>query len=315
MLNITLAQIPEYIQRDGLIGWWPFNGNANDESGNDNHGFVSNAVLTTDVNERDNSAYYFDGQKSKIEVNAKDRFQFQEFTFSFWLFPENNYSENGTLIGKSNWYDATSETFGIGIEKGRLWLYTKNLSLCRPWYGWNERFNSSMQTDFYWKWHHITITVTKDTCKLFLNGMLYDSKTNSSPLDMCPNGQLKFGAWWSQYPNWFKGKLDDIAIWNRVLSESDIKRNLYKDNIKVFPNPVSESDFVNIRVFIPPSTKANIRCTDLLGRQLELIQIEKSESFREIDVPLMIGKLLNGTYFIFLEVNNDILSSKFIINR
>ena len=32
------AQIPNYVPQNGLVGWWPFNGNANDESGNGNNG-------------------------------------------------------------------------------------------------------------------------------------------------------------------------------------------------------------------------------------------------------------------------------------
>jgi len=31
---ISNAQIPNYVPSNGLVGWWPFNGNANDESGN-----------------------------------------------------------------------------------------------------------------------------------------------------------------------------------------------------------------------------------------------------------------------------------------
>jgi hypothetical protein len=36
--TLALAQIPNYVPQNGLVGWWPFNGNANDESGNGNNG-------------------------------------------------------------------------------------------------------------------------------------------------------------------------------------------------------------------------------------------------------------------------------------
>jgi hypothetical protein len=42
------AQIPSYVPTSGLVGWWPFNGNANDECGNGNNGTVNGATLTTD---------------------------------------------------------------------------------------------------------------------------------------------------------------------------------------------------------------------------------------------------------------------------
>jgi hypothetical protein len=42
---LAQAQIPSYVPTNGLVGWWPFNGNANDESGNGNHGTVNGATL------------------------------------------------------------------------------------------------------------------------------------------------------------------------------------------------------------------------------------------------------------------------------
>jgi hypothetical protein len=40
--------IPNYLPINGLVGWWPFNGNANDESGNANNGAVNGATLSQD---------------------------------------------------------------------------------------------------------------------------------------------------------------------------------------------------------------------------------------------------------------------------
>ena len=44
----TFAQTPNYVPANGLVGWWPFNGNANDESGNGNHGNLQNPILNID---------------------------------------------------------------------------------------------------------------------------------------------------------------------------------------------------------------------------------------------------------------------------
>ncbi len=61
-LNIS-AQIPSYIPKTGLVGWWPFNGNANDESGNGNHRVINVAKLTKDRNELISSCYSFNSVK------------------------------------------------------------------------------------------------------------------------------------------------------------------------------------------------------------------------------------------------------------
>jgi len=44
------AQVPSYVDTNGLVGWWPFDGNANDISGNGNNGLVYGSTLTTDRN-------------------------------------------------------------------------------------------------------------------------------------------------------------------------------------------------------------------------------------------------------------------------
>jgi hypothetical protein len=40
-LHLSAQQtLPTYIPTNGLVGWWPFTGNANDSSGNGNHGVL-----------------------------------------------------------------------------------------------------------------------------------------------------------------------------------------------------------------------------------------------------------------------------------
>ena len=44
----SFGQVPSYVPTNGLVGWWGFNGNANDESGNGNNGTVNGATLIAD---------------------------------------------------------------------------------------------------------------------------------------------------------------------------------------------------------------------------------------------------------------------------
>ena len=57
------SQLPSYVPTNGLVGYWPFNGNANDESGNGNNGTVNGATLTADRNGNLNKAYNFGGNE------------------------------------------------------------------------------------------------------------------------------------------------------------------------------------------------------------------------------------------------------------
>jgi hypothetical protein len=67
------------------VGWWPFNGNANDESGNGNHGVVNGATLTSDRNGNANSAYNFDGNSNFIEVLNMNFKVSTKYSISLWL--------------------------------------------------------------------------------------------------------------------------------------------------------------------------------------------------------------------------------------
>ena len=66
---VTFSQVPNYVPIDDIAGWWPFNGNANDESGNGYNGTVNGATLTTDRFGNANSAYDFDGSGQEIVIN------------------------------------------------------------------------------------------------------------------------------------------------------------------------------------------------------------------------------------------------------
>ena len=90
LLNFSLidAQIPNYVSTNGLVGWWPFNGNANDESGNGNNGTVGGATLTTDRNGVANQAYNFNS--NYIEVLSSPSLSITQGTINFWAVSSNN---------------------------------------------------------------------------------------------------------------------------------------------------------------------------------------------------------------------------------
>ena len=96
----VMAQVPSYVPTNGLVGYWPFNGNANDASGNGNNGTVNGATLTTDRFGVVNKAYNFDGINDFIDLqNLTSNLN---FSYSLWF----NASEikeyllaGGNLIG------------------------------------------------------------------------------------------------------------------------------------------------------------------------------------------------------------------------
>ena len=78
---------PSAFLKQGLVAYYPFNGNAKDESGNGHDGDVKGATLANDRNGNSNSAYYFDGADDYINLGNDDDFNFGEsdFSISLWF--------------------------------------------------------------------------------------------------------------------------------------------------------------------------------------------------------------------------------------
>ncbi|MFM7328180.1 MAG: hypothetical protein ACKO3B_05545, partial [Bacteroidota bacterium] len=80
----SAQQIPPYIPTEALVGWWPFNGNAKDESGNGSDGVVSGATLATDRFGLSNACYSFrTEQDDKITGNLQAPLS-NTHTYAFW---------------------------------------------------------------------------------------------------------------------------------------------------------------------------------------------------------------------------------------
>ncbi|MEN9333736.1 MAG: hypothetical protein RLY35_916, partial [Bacteroidota bacterium] len=68
--SVTAQNLPAYLPANGLVAWYPFNGNANDESGNGNNGTVNGATLTMDRNGNASGAYGFSQIINSIQTSA-----------------------------------------------------------------------------------------------------------------------------------------------------------------------------------------------------------------------------------------------------
>ena len=87
---------------EGLVAYYPFNGNANDESGNENNGAVRGANLAEDRFENVNSAYSFDGIDDYIEISDNDILDLPRIgTICVWFErQQKNGDPNNAIIAK-----------------------------------------------------------------------------------------------------------------------------------------------------------------------------------------------------------------------
>jgi hypothetical protein len=219
----TMAQnVPAYVPTNGLVGWWPFNGNANDESGNGNNGTVNGATLTSDRFGNNAQAYVFDGIDDRVEVAHNQNLNCSSVSISVWFNTNNFLASNGFaphLLSKretSGW--GNSFQMGVGPYQAQ--------NAC--WADWSISGNGGIYYNNSTilntgNWFNLVYTHDGTNVKLFLNGALV--KTIVSP------GLLTFNTlplWFGARPNagnnssWFNGKLDDIGIWNRALTQQEI---------------------------------------------------------------------------------------------
>ena len=112
--NLFSQTIPPYVPTNGLVGWWPFNGNANDESGHGNNGTVNGATPVLDRFGNANSAYDFNGTSNFIEINSNPSIEPNLITVSVWYnTPINDLQQ--MMIGKSNYVTAASEMYSFHL--------------------------------------------------------------------------------------------------------------------------------------------------------------------------------------------------------
>jgi hypothetical protein len=79
--TLSAQNLPSYIPSNGLIGWYPFTGNANDSSGNGNHAAVNGAVLASDRFGNPNAAYSFNGSTDYLPDRLQDGFTLVLFQY------------------------------------------------------------------------------------------------------------------------------------------------------------------------------------------------------------------------------------------
>ncbi|MBA4312784.1 MAG: hypothetical protein C0417_09160 [Chlorobiaceae bacterium] len=216
-LSFSLAQIPT----DGLVAWYPFNGSANDESGNNNNGTLIGGITpTTDRFGNANGAFLYDGSTGYIKVPNSSSLQSPTtaITLSGWVLI-NRFPGLVNVIGLIN--KSTTENYGQYFLSYQNWNGPYAGSVLNQ-NGSGYGFYLAQPLDFQ-KWHFIASTWDGDTGRIFVDGIKIGSSPFSGTISPDTNSLL-LGL---QTPGWavnyLDGKLDDICIYNRALSESEIK--------------------------------------------------------------------------------------------
>jgi len=263
VLFINLIGLIGYSQTKPLF-YYPFNGNTNDESGNGNSCTNFGATLTTDRFGNENSAYSFDGKSNYMKVKPTVKVDsLEDFTISLW-FSHNGwnetygiYSTDLSIIGLQyivNGHSASELNYnaieGIGVG---LILNSDSTVDIDAYYHWGktdpannrvvQRINYPLHDT---KWTHIVWMRKNGKDYSYINGQLtvnpnYLSNNPSSDF-IDQQHPLYFGSanglLTKNYQ--FKGKIDDVRIYNSALDESEITNIYSAQPINITVNSIKE---------------------------------------------------------------------------
>lgn len=223
--GIGHAQIPTYVPADGLLAWYPFDGNAQDASENALHAVASGVEAAVDRNGQENGALAFgsgiDAPVSVVQAPGLVDDVVNTFSYAFWAKPG--------LIGANyiihpihgHFFGTDSLHAGAGVSFSQTKIIVQEHSdmfLAVP-----LMYNlPDTATD----WHHVSVVYSNGTPRLYFDGTAVaegtatDRDTHISlGIDpWYPNGGMGYGFNHAQYD----GAIDDIGFWDRALTAAEI---------------------------------------------------------------------------------------------
>ncbi|MGE5805414.1 MAG: LamG-like jellyroll fold domain-containing protein [Ignavibacteria bacterium] len=311
------------VQTGEITAFYPFNGNANDESGNGNNGFVYQAALTNDRFRNSQSAYFFDGVNDYIQIQNSPVINFQNsITLNFWMIVGNFYSDREAYpISHGNW----ENRWKISITDKKIRWTIKTAAGTKDLDSETELTLDSL--------YNVTAVYDGSDIEVYLNGEL-DAFSNFSGDILTTNIDLIFGQNLPGNNNYnFNGVLDDIRIYNYALPYNQIQElydigtdvnskstsDIPAENIlyQNYPNPFNGESV--IRFYLKKRMDASISIYDILGRKIKsLSEKEFNPGYHSLTWNSLNdnGKdVSSGIYFYELKTRNFSIRKKLVLIR
>ena len=309
VVTLTKAQdLPSYIPSDGLVVYYPFNGNANDASGNGNNGAVSGATLTSDKDGNTNKAYEFTvdenvqlgSSQDEITITSDPLMNSNEITLSAWVYPRSKPGAfaNRPLTVFGRWeINEANEVFRFQVNENNKIYFRAG----------SEAFESGQIN--YDTWSHIAITVgSNGTVKSYLNGSYVDETNFSTPLNVNSQSNLTIGSLASSNGTWylFDGKLDELGYWNKVLTSQEIA-NLFSGSADILLNGTVSSENNQIKNVADPTHAQDVATKSYVDSNVSSF----SGSYNDLtDTPTIytqaqVDELINNLLDRIVEIENN----------
>lgn len=213
-VNINISSTNISIPVDGLVAYYSFDGNADDESGNENNGNINGATLTKDRFDNPNSAYSFNGVNNYI--NVPNLINYPSISSDKSGFAWVKTTKTNTKIYDDNIIELSIDSNGNfeAFGKGYRSCGISDISVIDN------------------KWHFVGITFQIDTYvnTLYVDGVKVKTCITENGLSGDRTAiKSFFGVFQTLSDYFFEGSIDDIRIYDRSLTEIEIQA-LYQEN-------------------------------------------------------------------------------------
>ena len=218
-ITITVLDIDEtpalpevVIPTDNLIAFYPLNGNAGDSSGSDHHGTLRGSTFSADRYDSTNYAASFDGQQTQIDLPLA--FDYPSRTINLWF--------NARTIDSSIGVIYESDQAGLNYSQTEIGVIERAGQKQLNFLVGDPATNSYGQPIEEGKWYMMTVTVSQETIKYYLNAELvrtlpYNNNVHSN------NGNFFATLGVSRSNQYhFDGSVDQVRIYDRSLSNEEI---------------------------------------------------------------------------------------------
>jgi len=204
----------------GLKAYYPFSGNANDVSGNNNNPVFNNAALTSDRLGNPNSAYHFNGIDNYMKIlNSPTLNMANKMSIAVWVKPTGFYTGqcyNNMMVMKGD---------GDYLPGNYYLRYADAYTGCTSPNPANEMFYSPIASTPIVQlnqWYSVIITSDGTTDKIYVNCQL--KNTVPAAASSFTNGyDLYLGHMNNaQFPYWLNADLDEVRIYDRALTQDEV---------------------------------------------------------------------------------------------
>jgi len=282
-----------------LVAFYPFNGNANDESGNGNNGIVTGAILTTDRYDNPDAAFLFNGETDVITIPYSNSLNITEaLSIAAWINVEyKSLPYLGRIVIKN---PLPNNPIVFGMFHGHTNFISVQLAESPYTIIYLDTEDNIIEN---LNWEFVAFTWDGENLKIYVNGNLIIWAQADDFVGMTSLvSEITIGI------NGIKGKIDDVRIYDRALNDSEILALATSDStnevvetnstlISVFPNPANK--LLNV---IGLTYDSKVMIYNLSGQM-----ITKSVYFGN---PIDISGLVSGTYLIELYTEKKLMYSK-----